>query len=291
MGQAFKKIWEVVVDKIIPAGAWLINVFGGLENVILALIGIKVAGWLSGFISLLMGPLGPIILLIGGLAFLYDEIKVTMEGGESLLKKFAELPYIEFIIYQIKDVIKWFKKWYQVMDDTFSLSKNLSEYSENMGNTWGFVKNFTTSYVENRKKTDGFLSATDKSALPLTSTVTTPYLSKLFEFKGLATSMPQFDKNALNPFEGFFTNTISSLKSKPYDKTRISDFLTTSMPQNRNTQVTNNVGGIKIVIQNQGTIDENSIPKVTDIIQQQITKAIGNTLGDTFAISKAGLVS
>ncbi|WPY01539.1 hypothetical protein Trichorick_01452 (plasmid) [Candidatus Trichorickettsia mobilis] len=279
LAKVFKKIWNVLVGYVIPAVSTVIKAFGGLENVVLALIGIKVAGWIANisslFISLtslIMGPLGPILLVVGGLWFLYDEIKVTMEGGESLIKHFAELPYIDWVIDKLS---KLANAYMNVMHKARVFFHG--EEAVKAADSRDLRKEIAEKIMNSRKR-EAFISATDKSGL-------LPILGS--NRANLTTSMPQYDKNSSGLVQDFFANTISALKPKPYDLNKITDFLTTSMPYNKSNQVTNNVGGIKIIIQNQGTIDENSIPKVTDIIQQEVTKAIS----DTFVINKAGLVS
>jgi hypothetical protein len=158
LGSAFKTIGNAFA-KVLPAINSIVNLFGGLENVILALIGVKIGGWLVGLATFLASPLGAVAALSAAFYLLYDEIKTTMEGGESYLKDFYESSYIKFIANQVEDVIKVFKEWYDALNNIFNLTDKFSSIKSlfsniatDIGDGIKGALGDLTVYVDNKNK-------------------------------------------------------------------------------------------------------------------------------------------
>ena len=111
LGDAFKTI-SGAFSKIMPTVSNVINAFGGLENVILGLIGVKLGAWAAAVVGFLGTPIGQISSLIGAFYLLYDEIKTTLAGGESYLSDFSN-----YVNKWATNIIDKFKKMSDAMID------------------------------------------------------------------------------------------------------------------------------------------------------------------------------
>ena len=263
IGEAFKKVWRILNDYVLPVVGSIINAFGGLRGVILGLIGIKVIGWIGAFASALFSPLVPILLLLGGLYLLYDEIEVTMKGGESYLNDLANSETWQAIAKKIQ----WLENMMATLRNTLGLNDFVDWVNERPEDAWkrkakekkdqekadASIRHITSwPSKKDREKTDASIKNTGSTA----SLYTVPAMKYLS--KGL---------------------------DKPIEP--IARTLTTSMSEYKSKQVTNNVGGIKIVINNTGNIDDSSIPQVAKMIEEKITQAFsGNS--DDLSFAKAG---
>ncbi len=227
LSTSFKRVGEVFLV-IAPKVKVFIDAVGGLHNVILALMGIKVASWLVGIGTVLSGTVGTVLLLTSSVAALYDEIKVTIEGGQSLINRFLLK----------KEGIKG----------------AAAKKQERKGEEYLKVVNVNTGEEQSYN-----------------------YATQLLEpIKSKKIDAVDFAKFGLGDFGlGDFSKFSNAQR-----------LVNNGVNENKVNQI-NNLGGIKIVIENKGNIDEASIPKFTDMIQEEITKA----LSDTFAISKADMVS
>jgi hypothetical protein len=204
-----------------------------------------------------MGPIEPILLLIGGFYLLYDEIKTTMTGGESLISRFAELPFIKFIIGQVEDAIEAFKDLYATIDKVLGATEKFFKAKEYIGNKIKETFQIIGDYVVEKNETRAFLKNTRSTGLSNIAPAM-KYLSEGLEYK---------------PIE-------------PITRT-----LTTSMSEYKSKQVTNNIknGDIQITINSTGNIDEASLPKLAKLIKEEVSQAVNDPLGFQLSLAKTNL--
>jgi hypothetical protein len=251
LGNAFKTIGNIFA-RVLPAINSVVNLFGGLENVIIALVGIKIGGWLVGLATFLLSPLGALAALTGAFYLLYDEIKTTMEGGESFIKDFYESSYIKFIANQVEGVIEVFKEWYNTLNNIFNLSekfssiKNLfSNIASNIGSGIKEALGDLDVYVDNKNRNHDFLK--NKKSVNMLAN--------------------------LDPSNNFASSEMLS-----------------RMAQGAKSQnIVNNIngGGIKISINSTGNIDDNAVKKLA----KQLNDEFDQKLSDIFTLAMPTVIN
>jgi hypothetical protein len=251
LGNAFKTIGNIFA-RVLPAINSVVNLFGGLENVIIALVGIKIGGWLVGLATFLLSPLGALAALTGAFYLLYDEIKTTMEGGESFIKDFYESSYIKFIANQVEGVIEVFKEWYNTLNNIFNLSekfssiKNLfSNIASDIGSGIKEALGDLDVYVDNKNRNHDFLN--NKKSINMLS--------------------------SLDPSNNFASSEMLS-----------------RMAQGAKSQnIVNNIngGGIKISINSTGNIDDNAVKKLA----KQLNDEFDQKLSDIFTLAMPTVIN
>jgi len=251
LGNAFKTIGNIFA-RVLPAINSVVNLFGGLENVIIALVGIKIGGWLVGLATFLLSPLGALTLLTGAFYLLYDEIKTTMEGGESFIKDFYESSYIKFIANQVEGVIEVFKEWYNTLNNIFNLSEKFSSVKNLFNNIASDIGSGIKEalgdldvYVNNKNKNHDFLK--NKKSINMLA--------------------------SLDPSNNFASSEMLS-----------------RMAQGAKSQnIVNNIngGGIKISINSTGNIDDNAVKKLA----KQLNDEFDQKLSDIFTLAMPTVIN
>lgn len=256
IADAFVEVWRVL-NKVYDLLRPLFGDFLNLKNILLSVIGIKVAGWALritgamwnfgvairgvGILAAAKFPaIGTAISslsllgvakfgLLGAAAYLlYDEIKVTMEGGDSMIQRFTD------------STIANLQKAGDAIIDYLGIRKSIESIREHT-QARAEAGKARDSFWETKKVSDT-QRMIDSSLKQNVSAAMKPYIT------------PDFAAYGRNAAVNSTTNTNKSIMLKQ------------------------DVGDIKITINNTGNLDEKTIKDVSIMFKKQFTQQLSDVL-------------